>query len=146
MKKRTETNIEKLKNQRRLNVQEQIAVKKDSILKEAKYWRDNGVPNPLVTVFNENEIEIEKSIMLEYEQDFPGISTDEGMILSENEKFYEFNADLNYDRTELIELYSFVDVSDRFEIEEHKKGIGKTYGLIAMEVLKELNKNKKTKA
>ena len=140
MKKKTEKNIDKLRDQRRLNVQEQIAVKKDSILKEAKYWRDNGVPKPLIKVFTEKGIEIEKSIVLEYEQDFPGISTDEGMILSENGKFYEFDADLNDDRTELIELHSFVDVSDRFEIEKHKKGIGKTYGFIAMEVLKELNK------
>ena len=140
MKKRIETNIEKLKNQRRLNVKEQIAVKKDSILKEAKYWRENGVPKPLIKVFNENGIEIEESIILEYQQDFPGISTDEGIILTEKGKFYEFDADLNDDRTKLIALYSFVDVSDRFEIEEHKKGIGKTYGFIAMEVLKELNK------
>ena len=140
MKKRIETNIEKLKNQRRLNVKEQIALKKDSILKEAKYWRENGVPKPLIKVFNENGIEIEESIIIEYEQDFPGISTDEGIILTEKGKFYEFDADLNDDRTKLIELYSFVDVSDRFEIEEHKKGIGKTYGFIAMEVLKELNK------
>jgi len=140
MKKRTESNIENLKNQRRLNVQEQIALRKDSILKEAKYWRDNGVPEPLKRVFAENGIEIEKSIILEYEQDFPGISTDEGMILTEEGKFYEFDADLNNDRTELIELYSFVDVSDRIEIEDHKKGIGKSYGFIAMEVLNELNK------
>jgi len=140
MKKRTETNIEKLKNQRRLNVQEQGAVKKDSILKEAKYWRDNGVPEPLNKVFTANGIEIEKSIILEYEQDYPGISTDEGLILTEEGKFYEFDADLNKDRTELIELFSFVDVSDKFEIKEHKKGIGKTYGFVAMEVLNELNK------
>ena len=140
MKKRTETSIARLTKQRRLNVQEQIAVKKDSVLKEAKYWRDNGVPEPLMKVITEYGIEIEKSLILEYEQDYPGLSTDEGMILTEEAKFYEFVADLNSDRTELIELYSFVDVSDRFEIEAHKKGIGKTYGFIAMEVLKELNK------
>ena len=140
MKKRTETSIARLTKQRRLNVQEQIAVKKDSVLKEAKYWRDNGVPEPLMKVITEYGIEIEKSLILEYEQDYPGISTDEGMIVTEEAKFYEFIADLNSDRTELIELYSFVDVSDRFEIEQHKKGIGKTYGFIAMEVLKELNK------
>ena len=140
MKKRTETNIEKLKNQRRLNVQEQIAIRKDSILKEAKYWRDNVVPEPLKKVFTKNGIEIEKSIMLEYQQDFPGISTDEGIVLTQDGKFYEFDADLNADRTELIELYSFIDVSDKFEVNDHKKGIGKTYGFIAMEVLNELNK------
>ncbi len=144
MKKRINTNIEQLKNQRRLNVQEQTIVKKDSILQEAKFWRDNEVPEPLKNVFIKNGIEIEKSIILEYKQDFPGISTDEGIILSEEGKFYEFDMDLNLDRTALIELYSFIDVSDRFMVEEHQKGIGKTYGFIAMEVLRELND--KTKA
>ncbi len=140
MKKRTEIDIEKLKNQRRLDVQEQITVKKDSILNEAKYWRDNGIPQPLEKIFKENGIEVEKSIILEYEQDFPGISTDEGIVLTQDGKFYGFDADLNEDRTELIELYSFIEVSDRFEVNEHKKGIGKTYGFLATEVLKELNK------
>ena len=133
-------NIEELENQRRLNVQEQITVKKDSILNEAKYWRGNGIPEPLEKLFKENGIEIDKSIIFEYEQDFPGISTDEGIVLTQDGKFYEFDADLNDDRTELIELYSFIDVSDRFEVNEHKNGIGKTYGFLAMEVLKELNK------
>ncbi|WP_420460863.1 hypothetical protein [Neolewinella sp.] len=139
MKEQTEMNIDKLKNQRRLNVQEQIAVKKDSILKEAKHWRDNGVPIPLEKIFKENKIEIAKAIVLKYEQDFPGISTDEGIVLTQNGKFYEFDVDLNKDRTELIELYSFVDVSNRFEVSEHKKGIGKTYGFLALEVLNELS-------
>lgn len=140
MKKRTEIDIGKLKNQRRLNVQEQITVKKDSILNEAKYWRDNGIPQPLEKIFKEHGIEVERSIMLEYEQDFPGISTDEGIVLAQDGKFYKFDADLNTNRTELVELYAFIEVSDRFEVNEHKKGIGKTYGFLAMEVLKELNK------
>lgn len=140
MKKRTESNIDKLKNQRRLNVQEQIALKKDLILNESKYWRENGIPKPLENICKEKGIEIDRSIIFEYEQDYPGISTDQGIILTPEGAFYEFDADLNDNRTELIELYSFVDVSDRFEIAEHKKGIGKTFGFLAMEVLTELNK------
>ena len=139
-------NVEKLKNQRRLNVQEQNLVKKDSILKEAKYWRNNGVPEPLKKVFKENKIELDESIILEYEQNFPGLSTDEGIVLTPKGKFYEFDADLNNDRTELIELYSFTDISNRFEIDEYKKGIGKTYGFLALEVLNELNEKERTKA
>ena len=139
MKKKTESNIDKLKSKRRLNVQEQIAVKKDKIQSVAKYWRTNGISNPLAQVFKEKGIDIDKSIILDYEQDFPGNSSDEGIVLTPEGTFFEFDADLNSDRTELIELYSLIDVSDRFEIEEHKKGIGKTYGFLAMEVLKELN-------
>ena len=50
MKKRTEINIDQLKSQRRLNVQEQLSVKKDSISKEAKHWRQNGIPKVLENV------------------------------------------------------------------------------------------------
>ncbi len=145
MKKKTETNINTLANQRRLNVQEQILVEKNKIRSESKYWRTRGIPKPLEQVLKERGIDIDKSIILNYEQDFPGISTDKGTILTSDEIFYEFEADLNADRTELIELYSFTDVSKRFEIKEHKQGIGKTYGFLAIEVLKELN-NEQNKA
>ena len=141
MKKGIETNIDKLKTQRRLNVQEQIAIRRDQIHSEANYWRTHGIPNPLKLVFMEKGIDIDKSIMLDYEQDFPGISTDVGMVLTLDGNLYEFDADLNPNRTELIELYSFTQISERFEINENKKGIGKTYGYLAIEVLKELNKD-----
>ena len=139
MKKKLETNINKLKAQRRLNVQEQNILKKDQILNEAKYWRINGIPYPLEQLFLAKGIHIDTSILLNYGQDSLGVSTDEGMVLTADAFFYKFDADLNPNRTALIELYSFVDVSDKFEINKHKKGIGKTYGYLAMEVLKELN-------
>ncbi|WP_160128641.1 hypothetical protein [Kordia antarctica] len=139
MKKRTETNIDKLKNQRRLNVEEQIAVKKNQIFSEAKYWRINGIPQPLRQIFLEKGVDIDKSIIIEYEQNFHGISTDEGIILTPHAEFFKFDVDLNSDKTELIELYSLTNISVKFEINEHKKGIGKTYGFLAMKVLRELN-------
>jgi hypothetical protein len=141
MKKSTQTNIDNLNNQKRLNVQEQILVKKDKIQSEAKYWRIHGIPKPLEQVLRQKGIDIEKSIFLNYEQGYPGISTDVGIVLTYDGIFFEFDTDLNTDRTELIELYSFTDVSDRFEIDGNKKGIGKTYGFLAIEVLKELDNN-----
>lgn len=124
---------------RRLNVQEQNLLSKEGILKVAKYWRMKGFPIALEVVFREKGIDLDTSIILDYEQNYPGRSTDEGILLTEEGIFYEFEADLNPDRTKLIELYAFLDVSNRFEICEHKKGIGKTYGFLAMEVLRELN-------
>lgn len=141
MKKRTEVNIDNLKSKRRLNVQEQIALKKDKILTQARYWRTNGIPSPLKLIFKEKGIDVEKSIILEYQQYFPGIGTDIGILLTPEGEFFEFDVDLNSSKTELIELYSLTNVSEQFEIAEHKKGIGKTDGFLAMEVLNELNKN-----
>ena len=140
MKKITETNNEKLKKRSWLNVQEQLIVKRDAILNEAKYWRQKGIPLPLEIVFKENGINIKECILLDYEQNFPGSSTDEGIVLTSKGHFYEFEADLNFDKSELIELYSFIDVTKKYEISAHKKGIGKTYGFLAIEVLQELNR------
>jgi len=139
MKKRTQTNIDKLKNQRRLNVQEQNILIKDGILKSAKYWRVKGIPKPLRQVFEKKGIDFSSLIILDYEKDVFGGSTDEGIFLTVDKVFYEFDADLNADETELIELYVLRDVSHRYEINEHQKGIGKTYGFMALEVLNELN-------
>ena len=79
--------------------------------------------------------------MIEYDQDYPGRSTDNGIILTKEGKFIEFDMDLNKERTELIELYIWKDITQRYEINAKKKGIGKTYGYLAMEVLKELNQS-----
>jgi hypothetical protein len=129
----------KEKKLKRQNVQEQLAKKKASILNEARYWREHGIPKPLEAFLNGKGIEISKSIMLDYEQDYPGISTDEGIVLTAEGIFYEFSVDLNPDRTELLEIDSFIDISDRFDIDGQKKGVGKTYGFLALEVLQELN-------
>jgi hypothetical protein len=144
MKNKKEVDIDSLKNQRQLNVQEQFAIKKERILSEAMYWRTNGIPSPLQSIFKEKGIDMEKSIFLEYEQDFPGLSTDEGIIVTPDGNFFEFEADLNEERTKLLELYSFKNVSERFEINGHKKGIGKTFGFLAIEVLNEINKKYQT--
>ena len=74
-----------MKKQR--NVQEQLSVKKNAILKEARFWRQYGIPEVLEKVFREKGIDIDKSIVLSYDQDFPGISTDEGIVLTPGEVF-----------------------------------------------------------
>lgn len=139
MSKQTQSNIDKLLNQRRLNVQEQISVNKHKIYITAKHWRTVGLPEPLRQSLENEGIDVNKSIIIEYEQDFTGASTDEGIILTPDGRFFEFDIDLNTNRTEVIQIYSIVNISDRFEINEHKKGIGQTHGFLAMEVLKELN-------
>ena len=132
--------IDKLRNQKQLNVQQQLAIKKETLLSESSYWRTYGIPLPLQLMLKEKGIDIAKSIIFDYEQDYPGLSTDDGIILTPRGEFYEFEADLNPERTKLIELYSFTNVSEKFEISDKKKGIGKTKGFLVMEILKELNK------
>jgi hypothetical protein len=131
--------IEKLNKKRQLNVQEQNSLMKHRILQEALYWRKNGIPAGLRVALESKGINTEKSIYLNYEQDFPGISTDEGTILTPNGEFYEFEMDLNNTRTELFEFYSLENITSSTEINEHKAGTGATWGFLALQVLAELN-------
>ena len=131
--------IEKLKNKRQLNVQEQNALDKYRIYREASYWRKSGIPFGLKSALEEKGIDTNKSIYLQYEQDFPGVSTDEGTVLTPEGRFYEFEMDLNAKRTEVVEFYLWEEITSKVEINEHKPGTGSTWGFLALEVISELN-------
>ena len=146
MKKLTEKNITNLNSQRRLNVQEQILLKKNLILENTKLWKKSKIENKLSEFFNEKGIDSDKSIMLEFIEEYFGGNTVEGIILSENEKFYEFEIELNKKRNKIVEILLFEEISYKFEIKNNKKGIKKTQGLLGIEVLNELKNEKKTKA
>ncbi len=132
--------IEILKNKRRLNVEEQNTLIKYRIFSEAKYWRENGVSLGFQKILIEREINSKFAIFLDYNQGFSGISTDEGIIITAEKKFIRFAMDLNSDGSELIFLDKWEDITEQYEISEYKKGIRKTYGFLALEVLEELNR------
>ena len=138
-KKKTVTDVNRLKLQRRLNVQEQNILTKANLYSLALCWRASAFPTPILQLFEKNSIDINTSIVLKYNQNFPGLSSEVGTLLTINKQFFSFEVDLTNDKKELLELVSFQEVTHRFEINSQKKGIGKTYGFIAIEVLNELN-------
>lgn len=131
--------IEKSNRNGQLNVQEQNALMKHRILQEALYWRENGISVGLHGALEDKGINTEQCIYLNYEQDFPGVSTDEGIVLTPNGEFYEFEMDLNSTRAELVEFYSWENITSKIEINKHKAGTGSTWGFLALQVLAELN-------
>ena len=131
--------IEKIKNKRQLNVQEQNALVKNTIYSEASYWRKNGLPKALKHALEEKGISIETSIILEYEQNFPGCSTDYGIVLTRNGDFYRFEMDLSNDRSELLDFYAWENINSEIEVNKNLKGTGASWGYLANEVLNELN-------
>ena len=133
-------NIDKLKKKRQLNVQEQNALTKHSILSEALHWQKNGLPQPLKAELELRGINSESSIFLKYEQNYPGLCTDEGIVLTESKEFFEFEADLDFSRENIIEFYSLNNITSKIEVSSHKAGIGATWGYLAIEVLAELKK------
>ncbi|MEM7761610.1 MAG: hypothetical protein AAF298_26300 [Cyanobacteria bacterium P01_A01_bin.40] len=131
--------IEKLKKKRQLNVQEQNTLERHRIFIEASYWRENRIPIALEAALKNKGIDTKRSIYLEYEQNFPRISTDEGIVLTPEGNFYKFEMDLNISRTEVVEFYVWENITPKVEINEHKPGTGVTWGFLALDVLAELN-------
>jgi len=133
--------IEKLKKKRQLNVQEQNALLKHSIQQEAFYWRQKGIPEGLKKHLSDKGINFNECILLDYEQDFPGCSTDFGMVLTNKKQFFEFDLDLSSDRQKILKLYEWKDVTDKVEVNGHKPGTGASWGYLAIEILDELNQS-----
>ena len=131
--------IEKLRRKRQLNVQEQNALDKDGILNSATHWRGVGVPIGLQRFFKTKGIQPDTSIFLDYQQNFPGMGSDWGEVLTADGKFFSFEMDLSEDRTKIVELFEWADITETIEINESKPGTGATRGYLALEVLSELN-------
>ena len=139
--KEREIDVDRLKTFKSHDVQEQIALKKYNLFKGANYYRSNGVPEILDRFLQEKGINITKGLVYDLDENYPGCSDLVGTILTEDGRFYEFDIDLNYDKTKVAEVYVWEDVTDQYEICGNKKGIGQTDGYIALEVLKKLNDN-----
>lgn len=133
--------IEQLRRKRQLSVQEQNALTKYAIFREASFWRAAGIPLGLHTALSSRGIDTERSIYLCYEQDFPGINTNEGIVLTPDRKFYRFDMDLNPERSELVQLYGLQDITWCTEINPNRPGTGASWGYLALEVLVELNRS-----
>jgi hypothetical protein len=131
--------IDQLKRKRQKNVQEQIILERHKIYQEAVYWRDKGVADPVRVFLEDKGINPETSIFIGYELYFPGMSSDFGIVLTEEHEFIEFELDLNKDRTRLMTVDWWQKITEEVEITNHKPGIGSTKWYIAIEVLDELN-------
>ncbi len=131
--------IELLKNKRQLNVQEQNALTEHGIVHEAKYWRSKGLPEALKLFLGSKGINILRCIVLDYNQDFPGCSTDFGKILTEDSRFYKFNMDMTPDRKKITELYEWREITAFTDVSKSKPGTGATWGFLAIKTLMKLN-------
>ena len=132
-------NIEQLRKKKQLNVQEQNALQEDQILQEAKYWRKHSLPFALQKFFQEQEIDVQSAIMVDYSQDFPGCSSDEGIILTPEKRSFKFKLDLTKDKKKVRDVYVWKEITDEIGISESKPGTGATWGELSLKVLNELN-------
>jgi len=141
--------IERLQRRRQLNVSEQVMLRKYEIYTSAEYYKLNGIPSWALEILTQKQINTDKIIIYENREDHPyyaeGCNETEGCfydsitIVTEDKSFFTFEAELNKSRSIIVDFIYWKDTTSEFEISSHKKGIGKTDGFLALEVLEELN-------
>ncbi len=132
--------IDRIRRKRQKNVQEQNAVTEYRIRRAAEYWRSGGLPRGLSDYLSLKGIDIDRAILVDYEQDFPGANTDEGIVLTEEGEFYEFEIDLDASRGKLVTESAWVNITDRVDVNRSEPGSGASWGFLCMKVLREMNR------
>lgn len=132
-------NIEQLRNKRQLTVQEQNLLKKHSILRTALSFRANKEPW-VNSVLQLKQLNPQQGILVECSSVICGEQVEfaSAIWLSVNQVFYSMEAIITASPYELIELECFADITTKISISSHEKGIGKSFGALALEVLVEL--------
>ena len=119
-----------------MNVQEQTALRKHAVLQEARYWRNHSLPSLVEEFFISKGIDLSLSILFKYEQNFPGCGSDIGMILTQDQRFYEFDLDVQ-GKSILVDAWQ--DITDDLDLSHTRAGSGPTSYYLALEVQKEIN-------
>ncbi|QXH53628.1 hypothetical protein KSS94_11130 [Pseudomonas fakonensis] len=130
--------INRLLKKRQLNVQEQNALTAHFITSSAKAWREQGIPACLAQYAESQGVCWSGSIVLTLDVDFPGMARLAGRLLTQNERFIDFELDTDITHHTLLAVEQWEDVSAEQDLSLSKRGTGKGYGAIALEVRRRL--------
>lgn len=110
-----------------------------AIRQQANYWRQTPLPIALVETASARGVDCTKAIFLKLEVDFPGMPRLLGVLLTDAERFIEFEieTDESHSSVELVE--SWRDVTETQNLGINNRGIGVGNGALAIKVLHELN-------
>lgn len=127
---------------RGLDVQSQNKQIKENCLREARYWREHGLPDVLAQVCQERGIDTEHAVFFDVGGSFDNNSFHEaeylyGWIMHGHEQIVYFEIELADDGSPLVAQWR--DAAADFNFCRHNKGFGKGLGAILQEVWVEMN-------
>lgn len=133
--------IERLKRKRQKNVQEQNQLSKERLRNEAIYYRQHleAVPSALVRYAEQQGIDWGRTIIFGLGINEPGTSTVFGRLVTQDQKFIEFDMDLTDDFQHITDLYQWQDITSEQNFSLHNRGTGIGKGALALAVQAELN-------
>ncbi|WP_144392103.1 hypothetical protein [Pleionea sediminis] len=133
--------IEKLKRKRQKNVQEQNALKKHYMRELAIDFRES--PEEYIwlrNVLTQNSLDVNQGILISLSGCLEQGPVEEcsAVWISSDSRFYELIVILKYGTQEIDEIESVTEITDSIEINAHQRGTGKSFGQLAIELIREL--------
>lgn len=130
--------IDRLLKKRQLNVQEQNALVAHRLMVTAKAWLAKGVPLALKNYGESKGIRWSETVVLDLEVDFPGMPRLYGLLLTHAEQFIAFEIDTDSSHKYLESVSQWEDVSAHQDYAPRKRGTGKGFAAIALQMRREL--------
>lgn len=130
--------IDCLLKKRQLNVQEQNALVAHTLIVTAKAWLARGVPLALKNYGESKGVRWSETVVLGLEVDFPGMPRLYGLLLTHAERFIEFEIDTDSTHRYVESVSQWEDVSANQDYASRKRGTGKGFAAIALQVRREL--------
>ena len=137
------SDIDKLRRKRQLNVTEQNALARQCILEAAMWLRANidKVPTPVISFLRSKGVDLSEAIDVDFE-DMSAMGLDgffSGLVVTPSWSFWRWEVELNDERSELASVEEWRDVTSEYPISEHLPGVGKSFGFLCLDVLREVN-------
>ncbi len=124
------------------NVEQQNQADFQKMLRSARFWREQGLPGAVRGLLAEKGIAPEKCViiwgddngyMMQVEHGF------RGLIVDEAGRFFQLEMATDRSMEHVVELFEFVEVTQRQDFSLHNRGTGKGAGALAREVLAIMN-------
>ncbi|MBC7209378.1 MAG: hypothetical protein H5U33_02645, partial [Pseudomonas sp.] len=96
------------------------------------------VPPALLRVAESHGIDWARSLLLDLEFDFPGMASLTGSLLTDTERFIDFELETDSSYCQLLSIECWEDVTAQHDHGLHNRGTGKGYATIALETRREL--------
>ncbi len=135
--------INRLHTKRQLNVQEQNALEKSSIMEVAKSYLAKELHTAWVSdALKSKAINSDLGILIKVSSTPCGGNEQSSYAtwLTVDEQFYEIEATTILDSYELVSVDVIDNSSEVVEISSHLRGKGKSFGQLSLEILNELSK------
>lgn len=118
-------------------MQEQNALTKHAIQREASYWRAHNLTRLLTPFCIEKNIDINRVLLIDLHSCYQYPQQYEGILLTAEQRFYQIEVELDAAETKILTIYNWQDVTENITVNAHQRGTGASWGWLALEVWRE---------